>query len=393
MPTLRSRPASARYAARAASLALVLVGAFQAEPALASGFSSARFGAEHGNPVTPNPTAVYYNPASLGETEGFHLFVDGSLALRSAGWQHALAETDDDSSAATYTGGRWGEGQPNAGQATLFNVIAAPMIGASYKLGDLAFGAGWYVPFGGQATWDKDENYNYEGADFAAKPAGLAPAYPGPYDGVQRFHTISGAIQSMYFTLAAAYKIPGVGLSIGVSGNFIRSSVKTLRARTVAGDNTLASEGRSLIDVSGLHASFGVGLMYEAIPKKLWFGASYQAQPGFGEMELTGTLRNEVTGLPAETAVSMYQSLPDIIRLGARWKPTDDLELRLFGDFSRWSVMQNQCIANEGQPCEVDETGAAAGGSNPIVNISREWNDAFGIRAGLSYWPTEVAEV
>jgi long-chain fatty acid transport protein len=354
-------------------LALSLLGGLLwAEPALASGFATARFGGEHGNPITSNATAVYYNPAGIAESEGVHIFLDGSLAFRSATWTHELAETDDDSVPGA-----------NDGEATLFNVLAAPMLGASFKIADFALGAGVYVPFGGQASWDK--NSDFEGDT----------QYPGPVDGVQRWSAIDGSIQSMFFTLAAAYRIRAIGLSVGASGNLIRSAVKTLRAREVTGGNTLASEGRSLLDVSGLQASFGVGAMLEAMREKLWIGASYQARPNIaGGMELTGTLRNNFTGTPdPETRVSLYQDLPDIIRLGVRFKAADDLELRLFGDLTRWSAMKNQCLANEGEACAVTANGAAAEGTNPIVNLARDWHDAFGVRAGLSYWPAEEVEL
>ena len=109
--------------------------------ASAGGFATARFGGEHGNPMTSNATAVYYNPAGLAESEGIHLFLDGNLALRSVSYTHLQAPTDDVTAP-----------QANTGEATLFNVAAAPMLGASARLGDLALGAGVYVPFGGAGT-------------------------------------------------------------------------------------------------------------------------------------------------------------------------------------------------------------------------------------------------
>ncbi len=58
--------------------------------ASATGFSTARFGGEHGHPMTNNPTALYYNPAGLAEdTPGeeakdfrLKIFVDGTLIAR-----------------------------------------------------------------------------------------------------------------------------------------------------------------------------------------------------------------------------------------------------------------------------------------------------------------------
>src|SRR5262245_22239261 len=59
-----------------------------ASTAMASGFATARFGGEHGNPITFNPTAVYYNPAGLAESTGFHLFGDVNIAFRGATFKH-----------------------------------------------------------------------------------------------------------------------------------------------------------------------------------------------------------------------------------------------------------------------------------------------------------------
>jgi long-chain fatty acid transport protein len=356
-------------------LALALLGGvLWAEPALASGFSTARFGGEHGTPVTTNPTAIYYNPAGIAESTGVHIFLDGNIAFRAATWTHAPEATDDVSVPGA-----------NDGEATLFNVVAAPMLGASAKLGDLAIGGGFYVPFGGSATWDQNEAFEGDAR------------YPGPLDGVQRWHSISGSIQSMYFTLAGAYDIKSIGLSLGVSGNLISSSVKTLRARTASSDNTVAAEGRSLIDVSGLQFSAAFGAMLEAVPEKLWIGASYQAAPNFsGKVQLDGTLVNNLSGTPdAPVDVTLHQGLPDVIRLGVRFAAAEGMELRLHGDYTRWSLMDRQCLTPKGKECQLNEDGSSSAPPEeaPIVNLPRGWNDAFGVRAGLSYWPTESAEL
>ena len=107
----------------------------------------------------------------------------------------------------------------NTGKATLFNVAAAPMLGATGKFGDFALGLAWYVPFGGASTWDKDDDWE-------------TSRYPGPIDGEQRWYSISGTLRAMYWTLGAAYKIPRTGLSLGVSGSLIRAEVKTTARAT-----------------------------------------------------------------------------------------------------------------------------------------------------------------
>ncbi|KYF72673.1 hypothetical protein BE17_29845 [Sorangium cellulosum] len=340
--------------------------------ALAGGFATARFGGEHGNPITSNPTAVYYNPAGLAESEGIHLFLDGNIALRAASYAHAQAASDDVTVPAA-----------NTGEADLLNVAASPMLGASARVGDLAFGAGVYVPFGGAASWDK--NGAFEGSRDLA----------GPVDGVQRWHSIESSLQAMFFTLAAAARIPALRLSLGVSGNLIRTQVNTVRARNASGDNLLATEGRSLLEVSGLHASFGVGALIEAVPEKLWVGASYQSRPNVtGGETLEGTLTNRFNGVSsAPDDVELHQGLPDIVRLGARFVPAERLEVRLFGDWTRWSSMENQCLTQVGAACEIRSDGSAADPAGVVQNIARRWNDTFGVRGGVSYWPKPAVEL
>lgn len=350
--------------------ALVLV----ASTAHASGFATARFGGEQGHPTASNPTAVYYNPAAMTGADGTHLFADGMFVLRHASYTHDPAPSDSPTPAVAR--------RANSGEASLTNLAAVPMLGATTRIGRLALGAGFYVPFGGGETWDE----NSELADH--------PLYPGPVDGVQRWYTISGSIQSLYFTLAAAYPLGDTGLSLGLSGNAIHSSVDTTTARTVLGNDDVSIEGRSHLDVSGWQASFGVGALYEAVQKKLWFGASYQSRPNVaGGMVLHGELENAFSGAVDATAVDFRQDLPDVIRFGMRYRPEPHLELRLFGDYTRWSALTDQCVSRRDEPCTLNADGSAAAGSGAIQNVPRHWHDAFGVRAGMSSWLRPEIEV
>jgi long-chain fatty acid transport protein len=343
----------------------------------AAGFAAARFGGEHGQVVTTNPTALYYNPAGIAFSQGTHIFVDGTLALRSASWEHTVSPND-----VPDPPGAEGQG---SGKATLFNVFGGPMLGATTKLGNLAFGASLSVPFGGRASWDKNDRF-----------AG-SPTFPLAVDGVQRWHGIDGALTFIYLTAGAAYRIGP--LAIGVTGNLILSSIKSLQAKGFAGTGKPdpSREGRAELDVSGTQGSFGLGAMFEALPDRLWLGASYQAQPGLGPMVLEGTLNNEypVGTPPAPFPVKLHQALPDIVRLGARFRATDTLELRAFGDFTRWSVLRTQCVvlSNKDYPCAVNPDGSDASGGAVLQNLRRRWNDTFAIRGGVSQWLKPTVEL
>src|SRR4051812_25663851 len=70
---------------------------FGANAAVAAGFAAAEFGGVHGNVVTTDPTAIYFNPAGMALGEGTRFYLAGLGALRRGSWTHAKspAETSD----------------------------------------------------------------------------------------------------------------------------------------------------------------------------------------------------------------------------------------------------------------------------------------------------------
>jgi long-chain fatty acid transport protein len=380
------RPDSARARARtrglarprgraAAGLAAALLAAAAGADARAAGFASARFGGEHGNVTTSNPTALYYNPAGIAHSSGTNLFVDGVLAWRRGSWVHAAADASEAPDPPDAQGA-------NTGRAELSNLFGAPMLGLTSRWGDLAAGAAVYVPFGGRSAWTDNARF-----------LGHAQ-YPLAADGVQRWHSIQGALTFAYVTAGAAYRLGP--LAIGATANLVRSSVLSTQAKNVVGNGEpdTTREGRVVLDVSGIQGSFGLGALLEAVPGRLWLGASYQAQPGLGEMRLDGTLKtyyeDGVTGFD----VTFHQALPDVLRVGLRWRPHARVELRASGERARWSVLGTQCVSLRGQPCAVYPTGAdATGEATTIQNVRRRWRDTVGGRLGASLFASADVEL
>ena len=360
-------------------IAAMLAAGLIAVEAQASGILVARFGSEHGHPTTDNPTAMYYNPAGLALGFGTRLYLDGNFAWRSMSFTRDPDGIDNPQDEG-YPGGFTPNGAgvaANSGEGTMFNVLASPFIGVATDFGIKGFGAGlsFYVPFGGQSVWDQTEA-NSE--------------FPGAEDGPNRWWVIEGTIRSVYITGAAAYEIPDLRLSIGLSGNLVLSEINTVRARNADGTDglragALLKEGRTLVDVSSTDFSLGAGLIWRP-NDQWWIGASYQSQPGFGDNVLKGDARI-VSGAAAvddkRTDVEVHQAMPDVIRAGVRFRPTPKDEVRVFGSFVRWSVLEEQCVLNAeipGKTCD-DGNGGAVGS---IGIIARNWEDAFEVRAGYS---------
>lgn len=347
-------------------------------PAVASGFAAAEFGGEHGNVVTTNPTALYFNPAGIAFADGTRLYVSGVLALRRASWTHTQAASE--------APGPPGAEGADTGQARFSNLLGAPALAATTWIGRLALGGAFYVPFGGRVHWDPNSRFAND------------PNFPLAADGVQRWHIIEGAVTSLYFTVGAALRLGPVAL--GVTGNLVRSSVSIRQAKSFNPQQVVdpLNEGRIGIDVAGTHASFGLGAMVEAVRERLWVGASYQAQPGLGAITLDGTLSTSMgTAVAAPRPVTYTHALPDIVRAGLRARPRwgrRPIELRVFGDLTRWSRLQSQCVSVQGQPCAVfsDGTDATPGGTT-IQNIRRRWQDTYGAYVGASFWPSDAVEL
>lgn len=360
--------------------------------ALASGFVVARFGGEHGHPTTSNPTALYYNPAALSLGSGTRLFIDGTLAYRSVDYTRPLSAVQDPENA------DGASGELNAGRGTLRNFAGSPFVGLASDFGvpKLNVGFGFFAPFGGGASWD-------ERSDLSAEQKA---AYPGVQDGTQRWWSIDSSLKVLYFSAGASYQLHDM-ISLGLAVNYVKSSIDTVRARNSDGSDNLVQaagihegaleEGRSYLSAEGGDVAIGVGILVTP-SEALRVGYSYQSQPGLsGETTMQGELWSSVKATPSpkkSQEVEFHQALPDIHRLGVTWRQSEQLELRVFGDYVRWSLFKDQCVTSEiGAPCEVTADGAAVEGTKPTLNIKRNWQDAFGVRLGASYWLNSSVEL
>lgn len=358
-------------------LAAVLAGVSQlaSSDASANGYASDPFDVQLGSVVAANPTAIYYNPAGLGFS-GTQLLIDAVLVMRSTSWTHAQGQGEVPEPA--------GFEGANYGTARSFLVAGGPTLAASLRLGEhLVLGGGGYIPFGG-GTFRVDRNERF-----------ASSMYPGAADGITRWHAYEVGLSAIYATAGAAVRF-GV-ISFGATFNLIPVSIAMKRAHNSAGTNDITREQRMSFDASKLVASFGLGAMWELLPNQVWLGASYQAQPGLGELRMDGTSVIDTTvGITDPTRsqnVTVHHALPDIVRSGVRIKANPSFELRMTLSFTRWSVNQTMCIGVPGLPCTVRADGSPAPGSGVIRVLRRNWQDTFGIHGGVSYWLTPDFEL
>jgi long-chain fatty acid transport protein len=363
---------------------LAITAALPESSAHASGFLTDQFGADQGQPALANTYSVYFNPGAMAGMYGTDITVDGVLAARSLDYNRTGT-----SSSGTLSDPGPVYNSANTGQAHLFNVLAAPFGGIVTDFGGSKWrlGVAAYIPFGGEVSWGKNAAFANSAID------------PGGYDGPQRWSSISTNTSSLYTTAALAYRLEKARIGIGVSASAIRTSLVDVRARNADGSDDIVNangslkEGRSDLDVSGWQVGAAAGIYWEATKDgALRFGASYTSQPGFGPMRLSGTFKlyPAATG---GTSADLVQGYPDIIRFGGAWRLRPDLEVRLDGDWQRWSQFKYQCITNPGGACNADSNGIVNLSNTVKLDIPRDWNDTIKLRGGIAYWVTPATEL
>jgi len=120
--------------------------------------------------------------------------------------------------------------------------------------------------------------------------------------------------------------------------------------------------------------------------------AENQSRPNVsGGLRLQGSLENDIGG-PSGSNVDVLYDLPDIVRWGARYRPRANLELRAFGDYTRFSAFKNQCAVISGTACDLTADGGQVTGAQVLQNVPRDFRDSVGVRLGLSVWPSASFE-
>ena len=386
------RRSRGRVVGAGVGLAVALAGVtLPSAPAFASGYLVARFGGDHGTPASPNPFAVYFNPAAMGGTQGTNLTLDVAPILRFVEYTRGadalgnptLADPNNRSpEAERYR-------QANTGKASLTNVLALGFLGLTTDLGlktPLRFGYAAYVPFGGLAQWDKRTD-----------PIASDPLAPGAQDGVQRWHNINGKILSIYNTLAMSYTVEPLRLSFGANVSLALHEIDTVRARNIPdnGDEIQAfdgrfNEGRTRLVAHGFNVGAAFGVYWEPLAdRSIKLGVSYTSSPGFGRMRLDGDLTAQAGSNP-ETAepskVQLLQTYPDIVRFGGGWRLSKHWELRSDFEVVRWSMFDRQCVVAPGAECNINPDGSSPNAVDIVLNIPRNFKDSFGARIGGAYF-------
>lgn len=338
-------------------------------------------------PASPHPASMYYNPAALGLTPGYHVYLSGGALLDLAGVQRDATV-------------------PNSGAASTQrlpeerSLTAAPQLYASlssdFGTESVVLGLAFHTP-----SWD--------GSSFLK---GADSGFVSPdIEGATRYHATDFLLKQYYVTIGAALHL-GAGWYLGLSASYVRGELDFAFVRDIAPqggsvrdpgeaaalddcgqrpcgfESNLAAEGLRVSGVSnGL--GFGGGIVGRIGPRIL-VGVGYISHilglggdsiPSKGDVWLrraeAAVLPGEQRDLKGRSLVS-YQ-LPDSLNIGLNWALTASLNL----DFQlRWMLYRrHRKLAIELSGSELRQASELPA----LLLHNRGFQDSFAFQTGVGY--------
>jgi long-chain fatty acid transport protein len=311
---------------------VLLIGAGARNLLLAGGFMiphQTAKGLALGNAMTAgvnDPSAVYYNPAALGEIEGDNLLVTGTYAgiynsVENSG-RRSVNKHDDNF------------------LATLF---------ANYHIpnSDFTIGMGTYTPFGLATTYDRE---------------------------FTRFAAERTELKTIYVTPALSWH-PSKYVAVGAGLSFIHASGLFSRALCLAGGGACtapAAQGRMRLTDSANAFTYSIGALFKPTDT-LKLGWSYRARADIrfdsADVKLGGALapfgkrRGNVRPIP----------IPPVINAGVFWQINPSWGAEFSYEYARWSEF-SRFSATFSPPVPL-----------PGFSLPEDWKNTSTLRFGSSY--------
>ncbi|MBX2800024.1 MAG: outer membrane protein transport protein [Myxococcales bacterium] len=348
-----------------------------------------------GSPGATNPTAVWFNPASLAAGDGHRALVEvaptfGAVTAARTNPEYGPVDPslfDEAGAPDTYD---------YSGTDRLAFTGVVPFVGIASDLGidGLGVGAALYVPIAKGGKLDD-------------------------FDGANRFALRDGSIQHIYTTLAASYQLAD-RLSLGASGSLITSRYyadtdATIYADIAAGQADAnggvipdtyqdgyaedpAYTTGSVFDLSDTAFTFGVGAHLVAVEDLLSLSLSYNhgarlantgdltlsfacpptydtlSRAAAEEIGTCNPANDEGTVVTGDGGIA-YR-LPGRIHLGAVITPMERLRLEAMGGYVFWSVFDNYDVTTLVAPTEFQDLARSPGTAAEAARLAtqdRQW--------------------
>ena len=285
-----------------------------------------------------DPSAVYVNPAALGQVSGNQLmagitYVNTISSVRNSGLRSKNFHDDD----------------------------FVPNFFANYHIPGtkLTLGIGSYTPFGLATSYDPDS--------------------------FTRYAAIRSELKTLFVTPSIAWE-PLPFLSVGAGVSYVHSSALLSRAIF------FGPFGDGKIRITDTTDTYGYNFGVLVKPTDyLKFGLTYRSKVNlnFDSANVSFADASGVGGASTQTKASRINvPLPLIISFGAHWQVNPDWELEFQYDYARWSQFEH-LKAKFAQPLPGLLGGFPIGG----FLLPQDWKDASTLRFGMSHKLTQQLDL
>lgn len=296
-------------------------------------------------------STIFYNPGGLARLEGFQAY--GSVQFIMAGVQY-LNQTN-------------GVTARTVNQTfTPFSVYAG---GTIKGINGLGFGVGVYTPFGSGTKWDD----NWTG----------------------RYVTQSIYLQTIFVQPTISYRIND---AISIGGGYVWATGHTDIARAIPVQNVGGgADGKAELSGDAKGMGYNVGVSFKA-SDRLHFGISYRSRVDMhvkdGEAKFSSVPSTVAANFP-NTSFDATLPLPEVLSVGAAWKPTEHLTIQADVNLTGWKAFDSLAF-NYGQPVNGSSRNSVARlYQNRLatrLGAHYQATKSFAIMVGGAYDPTPVRD-
>ena len=289
-----------------------------------------------GNPDEPN--ASFYNPASMGLSEGLKVYIGDTILLPRSSYEPA------------------GGGEKVSTEARLFPPPNAHLSYDNIADSGVSAGIGMTFSYGLGITW--------------------------PDDWVGRTSIQSQDLQTVNINPNVAYRIPGLDLSVAAGAQIVHGSVTLKKSVAIGPDQFVDAH------IGGTGFGFGgvAAVMYQPL-KELTIGLQYRSRVKLdleGDAHFEGEENTPFYTTFRDNPGSTEITLPDTIALGFGYQ-LDKLFLHAEVDYTMWRTYDKIVLTldTDGDPDALAQ----------LPPIEGNWDDAFAFRVGAQYDVTDAFAV
>lgn len=293
---------------------------------------------------------IFYNPGGLARLTGMQAY--GSIQMILPRVEYLNQETGQTARTENKV-------------FTPFNVYVGGTLKGADKLG---FGVGVYTPFGSGTTWDD--------------------SWTG------RYITQSIYLQSIFIQPTISYRICD---EVSIGAGFVYAIGNTEIIRAVPVQNASGYDGQAKLSGDAKGMGYNVGISFRA-SERLHFGVSYRSRVDMHVEDGDVTFSNiptVLTGNFPNTSFDATLPLPEVLSVGAAWKPLERFTVQVDFNLVGWNAYDslafnygdavNGSMRNSVARRYQNRLAARIGGHYQAT-------DALGIMLGAAYDPTPVRD-